>query len=165
MSGSGGEEGGGDATREDAVPASPPPSPPPHPRGGVGLGLGWTRVAEALRATVPASDIAQIWLFPPVRKDEREWGTAVIARRVCEGRLRIYTAGYVLVLRGRERGQGRVQVEDVGETPDAVVREVLKGVQDRAGEAEPPVEVDVALWYPDPGTEPEVNGDEPASEG
>jgi hypothetical protein len=114
---------------------------------------------------VPAAEIVQIWLFPPVRKDEREWGTAVVARRVDEGRLRIYAASYVLVVRGRERGQGRVQVEDVGETPDDIVREVLTGVQERAGEAEPPVEVDVALWYPDPESDAEVNGDEPASEG
>ena len=165
MRGSAGEAERGDSLLEDAGLSSFPPSLPRHPGEGVGSGRGWTRVAEALRAHVPAAEIEQIWLFPPVRKDEREWGTAVIARRVAPGRLRIYTAGYVLVVRGRDRGHGRVQVEDVGETPDDVMRDVLKGVQDRAGEAQPPVEVDVALWYPDPGKDVEVNRREPASEG
>ena len=159
MKGAGGDDVPGDLSTRDATRPSSPP------KGSAGLGLGWTRVAEALRSSVPAAEIVQIWLFPPVRKDEREWGTAVVARRVDEGRLRIYAASYVLVVRGRERGQGRVQVEDVGETPDDIVREVLTGVQERAGEAEPPVEVDVALWYPDPESDAEVNGDEPASEG
>lgn len=128
-----------------------------------GLGLGWTRVAEAVRGQVPPAEIHQIWLFPPVRRDEREWGTAVVARRVAEGRLRIYTAGYMLVIKGRDRGQGRVQVEPVGESPDAVVPDVLRGVQERAGETDPPVEIDVTLWYPDP-EEPAVD-DEPPPEG
>lgn len=96
---------------------------------------------------MPAGEIERIWLFPPVQRDEREWGTAVVARRIAEGRLRVYTGRYGLVMRGRARGQGEVVVVDVGETPDAVVPQVVRGVRERAGEADDPVEIAPADWY------------------
>ncbi len=112
-----------------------------------GLELGWLRTAQSLAEVVGPEEIDGIWLFPPVRREEREWGTAVVSRLSGEGRRRIYTASYMLVVRGRERGQGKVVVEEVGESPIAVVHEVLRGVQERAGEAEPPVEIPPKLWY------------------
>lgn len=112
-----------------------------------GLGLGWTRVAQRLREHVPPAEIDGIWLFAPVLREEREWGTAVISRRTAGGRRRIYTASYLVVVRGRERGQGRVAVEEVGESPADVVHDVIAGVQERAGEREPPVEIAPELWY------------------
>lgn len=98
---------------------------------------------------MPVAEIERAWLFPPMRGEDREWGTAVIARRVSAGRLRVYTGSYHLVVRGRERGQGQVGVEDVGETPDDVLLEVIRGVQQRAGEAEPPLEIVPATWFDD----------------
>jgi hypothetical protein len=71
----------------------------------------------------------------------------VVARRVAPGRLRVYTGSYGLVIRGRERGQGQVTVEEVGETPDAVLPDVIRGVQERAGEAEYPDEATPAEWF------------------
>jgi hypothetical protein len=127
--------------------AAPTAPRPPARRGEPGLGLGWQRVAEAVAQTVPVAEIERIWLFPPVRHEDREWGTAVIARRVQAGRLRVHTGQYYLVVRGRERGQGQVSVDDVGETPDDVLPEVIRGVQQRANEDEPPVEIAPALWY------------------
>ena len=112
-----------------------------------GLEPGWLRTAQSLAEVVRPEEIDGIWLFPPVRREEREWGTAVVSRLSGEGRRRIYTASYMLVVRGRERGQGKVVVEEVGESPIAVVHEVLRGVQERAGEAEPPVEIPPKLWY------------------
>jgi hypothetical protein len=118
-------------------------------------------VAEQL----PREEIESIWLFPPVRREEREWGVAVVSRRADAGRRRIYTASYMLVVKGRERGQGKVAVEEVGEGPESVVSEVIRGVQDRAGETEPPVEISADLWFPpddydgsSPSTEPESEG-------
>lgn len=116
-------------------------------RRGAAHGVGWARLAAAVAGEIPTEAIERIWLFVPVRHEDREWGTAVIARRVAPGRCRVYTGRYVVVLRGRERGQGRTLVEDVGESPDEVVSDVVRGVQDRAGEAEPPTEVPPALWY------------------
>ncbi len=112
-----------------------------------GLGIGWVRVADAVADAMPTEEIERIWLFPPVRRDEREWGTAVVARRVAEGRVRVYTASYMLTVRGRERGRTQVTLEEVGESPDDVVPDVIRGVQERAGEAEPPIEIAPDLWY------------------
>jgi hypothetical protein len=53
----------------------------------------------------------------------------------------------MLVMRGRERGQGKIAVEEVGESPLSVVQEVIRGVQERAGETEPPIEISPGLWY------------------
>jgi hypothetical protein len=112
-----------------------------------GLGLGWARAAQSLAEVVPATEIERIWLFPPVRREEREWGVAVVSRLSDGERRRVYTASYMLIVRGRERGQGKVAIEEVGESPTSVVHEVVKGVQERAGEAEPPVEIAAGIWY------------------
>jgi hypothetical protein len=129
--------------------------PPAGPVARDTAGYGWRRVATALAASVPVGEIERIWLFPPVRQEAREWGTAVVARRVGPGRLRVYTGSYGLVIRGRERGQGQVTVEEVGETPDGVLPDVIRGVQERAGEAEYPDEVPPAAWF--------ASHDEPAA--
>lgn len=118
-----------------------PPEPPP------GVGAGWTRVAAAVAQAFPTGEISGIWVFVPIRKDDREWGTAAVSRRSDDGRVRLYTAAYVLVVKGVEKGQGRVAVEEIGIGPDAALSEVLRGVQERAGELEPPIAIDPALWY------------------
>lgn len=123
-----------------------------------GLGLGWTRVARAVSEVVPREEVVRIWLFAPVRREEREWGTAVVARRAEGDRLRVYTASYVLAVRGRERGTGRVSVVEVGESPSAVVDQVIRGVQERAGEPSPPVEIDAGVWFGEEHDEPAAQG-------
>jgi len=115
--------------------------------GAAGLGIGWMRAADSLADVVPPGEIEGVWLFPPVRREEREWGVAVVSRRAAEDRRRIYTVSYMLIVRGRERGQGKVAVEEVGESPMSVVHEVIRGVQERAGETEPPIEISPRLWY------------------
>jgi hypothetical protein len=112
-----------------------------------GLGIGWMRTAQSLAEAVPPEEIDGIWLFPPVRREEREWGVAVVSRRSENERRRIYTASYMLIVRGRQRGQGKVVVEEVGESPVDVVHEIIRGVQERAGEAEPPSEIAPRLWF------------------
>jgi hypothetical protein len=120
--------------------------------------MGWLRVARELAEVVPPPEIDRIWLFPPVRMDEREWGTAVVSRRGEGDRRRIYTASYILVARGRDRGQGRVVVEEVGDGPESVVREIIAGVQARAGETEPPFAIAPEEWYPTDHDEPPTEG-------
>ncbi len=88
-----------------------------------------------------------IWVFPAVRKDDKEWGTAIVTRRAEDERIRVYTARYVQLTRGRERGQGKVGIEEVAVCPPEVLYEVLKGVQERMAETEPPVEISPSLWY------------------
>jgi hypothetical protein len=112
-----------------------------------GTGLGWMKVAQAVAEAVPTGRIDRIWLFTPVRREEREWGTAVLSCRTDEERCRIFTASYLMVVRGRERGRGKVTIEEVGESPPEVVHEVIAGVQERAGEAVPPAEIAPAQWF------------------
>lgn len=121
-------------------------------------GLGWERVARELAGVVPPGELDRIWLFPPVRTEDREWGTAVVSRRGEADRRRLYTASYLLVVRGRDRGQGRVVVEEVGDGPEWIVHEIIAGVQARAGESEPPFAIAPEEWYP-------TEDDEPSSEG
>ncbi len=121
-----------------------------------GVGPGWTRVAQSIAGMLPAEAIDRVWLFAPIRREEREWGTAVLACRTDDDRHRVFTASYVLVVRGRERGQGRVTVEEVGESPPTVVHDVIVGVQERTGEAHPPVEVPAARWFRDNGVDPAI---------
>lgn len=124
---------------------------------GNGIGLGWTRVAQSVAERIPRDLIDRIWLFSPVRREEREWGTAVVSCRMDDGRSRIFTASYLMVVRGRERGQGRVTIEEVGESPPDVVQDVLAGVQERAGEPEPPTEIAPEDWFPPEAEEDELS--------
>ncbi len=137
--------------------------------GAAGLGIGWMRAADSLADAVPPIEIEGIWLFPPVRREEREWGVAVVSRRAENDRRRIYTVSYMLVMRGRERGQGKIAVEEVGESPLSVVQEVIRGVQERAGETEPPIEISPGLWYEfneeTEGGEIEADAGVPSTEG
>jgi len=56
---------------------------------------------------VPPAEIETLYLFRPLRREGREWGTAVVTRRSDVGRLRVYTARYMLIVRGKERGSRR----------------------------------------------------------
>ena len=104
-------------------------------------------MARELAQQVPPEELHGIWVFPAVRREEREWGTAIVARRGEGDRIRVYTARYLQMTRGRERGQGRVAIEEVASCPPSVLFEVLKGVQERMAETEPPVEISPSVWY------------------
>ncbi len=114
-------------------------------------------VAKKLEEIMAPGDIARIWIFAPLRGDGREWGTAVVATGV--ERFTVHTAKYMLNTRGRQRGRGKVELEEVGDGPVDVVMDVVVGVQSRTGDGEPPVEIDPELWFA-----PEEN-DESATEG
>ena len=118
--------------------------------GAAGVGPGWRRLAAELAKVVPPPEVQGVWVFPAVRRDEREWGTAVVARRAEGDRVRVYTARYAQVVRGREKGQGRVEIDEVAECPRDVIFEVLKGVQGRMAETELPVEISPSAWYASP---------------
>lgn len=112
-----------------------------------GVGPGWSRLASALRQVIAPPEIDAIWVFHPVRREDREWGTAIVVRRGEPGRVRIYTARFMRVVRGRERGQGKTEVEEVGSGPVELVDDLVRGVQERAGETDPPASIPPALWY------------------
>ena len=136
-------------TGPDPGPGGPPESPGPAlgaprpPRPG-------SRLGEARRrrgAEVPPAEIETIYLFRPIKREGREWGTAVITRRHPEGRLVVYTARYMLVVRGKEKGQSRVEVSAVALSPAEVVAQVMQQSAERSGEAEPPLAFGPGVWY------------------
>ncbi|MDH5643823.1 MAG: hypothetical protein OEY63_06445 [Gemmatimonadota bacterium] len=120
-----------------------------------GVGLGWARVASEVAKEILPSSILRIWIFSPIRKEGREWGTAVLTQAADENRYRVFTGRYVLETRGRRKGQYKAEVREVGLGPMEVVGDVIRGVQDRAGDGEPPVEIEPKIWY--------TNDDEPSS--
>ena len=130
-----------DEPRPDSGPVFPlaPPAP--------GQGAGWAKLAAAVEAQVPPAEIETIYVFRPIKRDGKEWGTAVVTRKAPDGRLRVYTAKYMLIVRGKERGQGKYEVVEVALSPAEVLALVLKATVDRGGDSEPPVELGPAVWY------------------
>lgn len=112
-----------------------------------GVGLGWEQVASALAAQVPVAEIDRIWLFAPVRQEGREWGTAVVLRRLEGERRRVYTATYMIATRGRDRGPAKILIDEVGDSPTVVVEDVIAGVRERSGDAEPPMIIAPGEWF------------------
>jgi hypothetical protein len=53
----------------------------------------------------------------------------------------------MLIVRGKDRGQAKVEVTEVGLSPAEVLAQVMQATADRTGEAEPPVEVGPGAWY------------------
>jgi hypothetical protein len=104
-------------------------------------------VAAAVEAALPPAEIDTIYLFRPIKREGREWGTAVVTRKTEQGRLRVYTAKYMLIVRGKDRGQVKVEVDEVGLSPAEVLARVMQATADRTGESEPPVEVGPGVWY------------------
>lgn len=112
-----------------------------------GHGPGWEKLAAVVAAEVPPAEIETIYVFRPYKREGREWGTAVITRRAEDGRLRVYTGKYMLVVRGKERGRSAVEVEEVALSPAEVVERVMQATADRTGDAEPPTALGRAAWY------------------
>ena len=112
-----------------------------------GQGAGWANLAAAVEAQVPPGEIETIYVFHPIKREGKEWGTAVVTRKAADGRLRVYTAKYMLVVRGKERGQSKIEVEEVALSPAEVLAKVMQATVDRGGDTEPPVELGPAVWY------------------
>jgi len=104
-------------------------------------------VATAVEAEMPPAEIETIYLFRPIKREGREWGTAVVTRKTEQGRLRVYTAKYMLIVRGKDRGQAKVELTEVGLSPAEVLAQVMQGTADRTGDSDPPVEVGPGVWY------------------
>jgi hypothetical protein len=90
-----------------------------------------------------------VWLFSPLRHDTREWGTAVLSR-VDGDRRRIYTARYVLAVRGKERGKFESTILEVGSGPVEALAQLLQDAQRRIDDEHPPVPVPPDAWFAAP---------------
>jgi len=122
------------------------PGPPADP---AVYGDGLARILDAVAERVPRDEIEEAWSFPGVRREGREYGVAVIARRADGGRQVVYRARYVRQEKGPERGKIAVELEETAEAPADLLPRVLDGVRaraDEAGDAEP---VDLRPWQAD----------------
>jgi hypothetical protein len=107
---------------------------------------GWDRLAQAVAQVVPPEEVDAVWVFSPLRRDSREWGTAVVSR--LEGdRRRIYTARYVLSVKGKERGKFESTIQEVGIGPLEVLTRVLQEAQRRIDDEHPPQSVSPEAWF------------------
>ena len=109
---------------------------------------GWARLAGAVADVLPPAEVDGVWVFSPLRHDGREWGTAVLSR-LDGDRRRIYTARYVLAIKGKERGKFEASVREVGSGPVAALAQLLREAQKRIDDEQPPTPVPPESWFPD----------------
>lgn len=115
--------------------------------GSVGSGSGWERLARAVAEQLPPAEVDGVWVFAPIRRATREWGTAVVSR-VDGERRRIYTARYALAVRGKERGRFEATVREVGSGPVEALGRLLQEAQRRIDDDTPPAAVAPESWFP-----------------
>jgi hypothetical protein len=116
-------------------------------RGVAWSGLGWERLAQAVAEVLPPAEVDGIWAFTPMRRETKEWGTAVLSR-VDGDRRRIYTARYVLAIKGKERGKFEASVQEVGSGPLDAFNRLVQEAQRRIDDEHPPISVPPDLWFP-----------------
>ena len=115
-------------------------------RGMTATASGWDRLAQAVAQQVPPAEVDGIWIFAPLRRESREFGTAVISRIDGERR-RIYTARYVLAVKSKERGKFESTIQEVGTGPVEALARVLQEVQNRTDDEHPPTAVPPEVWF------------------
>ncbi len=113
---------------------------------GPGQGAQWERLAAWLRDQLPSEEIDGVWVFRVLRRDRKEFGTAVLSR-VDGERRRIYTASYTATIKGKLRGGFESQLDEVGSGPLEALQELLALVPVRADDEEPPVAVEAGTWF------------------
>jgi hypothetical protein len=115
-------------------------------RGAPWPGLGWERLAQAVADVLPFAEVDGVWAFSPVRRETKEWGTAVLSR-VDGDRRRIYTARYVLAVKGKQRGKFESTILEVGSGPMDALARVLQEAQRRIDDEHPPSSVAPESWF------------------
>ncbi len=104
------------------------------------------RFLKAILGRIAVDRIVEMHLFPEIRQGQMETGVAVIAAEPepesllpeKPGRHVVYSASYRLTRKGMDRGKWEVDVTLEADAPLATVDAVVRGVQERAGEAMEP---------------------------
>lgn len=105
------------------------------------------RFLKAILERVPVERIVEIHLFPAIRQGQLETGVAVVAAeppptlelQLQSPRLEVHTAWYRLTRKGPERGKWEIEVKTQADAPLETVETVVRGVQERTGEALDPM--------------------------
>lgn len=113
-----------------------------------GTGPGWDQLAAAVATELPPHELDGVWVFPVLRQQQREWGTAVLAR-LDGDRRRIYTARYSLMIKGKERGRFEATIEEVGSGPVEALAQLLQEAHRRGDDDLPPTPISVESWFPE----------------
>ena len=110
-----------------------------------------SRFLAAIAERLTPESIAEAHVFPPIRQGGIESGVAVVAvnhgpidepaadAEPTESRLTVYTAKYRLTLKGPDRGKWEYSLQAEADAPLVTVDRVVRGVQQRSGDAEDPV--------------------------
>lgn len=101
------------------------------------------RFLKAILERVPVERVVELHLFPAIRQGQIETGVAVVAAEpppslelpLQAPRLEVHTARYRLTRKGPERGKWDFEVRTQADAPLETVEAVVRGVQERAGEA------------------------------
>ncbi|MFI5312069.1 MAG: hypothetical protein ACHQQ3_12595 [Gemmatimonadales bacterium] len=98
------------------------------------------RFLRAILERIPAERIAEIHFLPSIRQGQMETGVAVIAaepefEQPVAGRHEVLSAAYRWTRKGPDRGKWEVDVTAEADAPLPTVDIVVRGVQERAGEA------------------------------
>jgi hypothetical protein len=109
-------------------------------------GSGWDRLAQAVAVMMPVHEVDAVWVFSPLRRDTKEWGTAVISR-IDGDRRRIYTARYGLAIKGKDRGKFESSVQEVGTGPLEALSQLLEEAHLRIDDEQPPISVPPDSWF------------------
>ena len=117
------------------------------PHGTPWPGLGWEQLAQAVAEVLPPAEVDGVWTFSPLRRETKEWGTAVLSR-VDGDRRRIYTARYVLTIKGKERGKFEASVQEVGSGPLDALDRLVQEAQRRIDDEHPPISIPPESWFP-----------------
>jgi hypothetical protein len=114
------------------------------------------RLLDAIAAEMPPEEVDAVWVFPPVRREGREHGIAVVSRVAGADRRSVYRARYLVGLAGGERGKVSVRIELAAEGPADLVPSVIEGVRRRADEAGDAELVDLSEWKTASGARSEI---------
>jgi hypothetical protein len=123
--------------------------PLPTPADTATYGEGLARLLDLVAERMPREEVEAVWAFPGVRREGREYGVAVIERRLEGERRLVYRGRYVVQLKGQERGKVAVELEETAEALPATLQRVLEGVRQRADEAGDAEPVDIRAWRGD----------------
>jgi hypothetical protein len=95
---------------------------------------------------IPPAEVDGIWVFATLRPEGRDWGTAILSRADGDRR-RIYTARYMLAIKGKDRGKFESWVQEVGSGPAAALARLLQDAQRRIDDEQPPTPVPPEEWF------------------